>query len=219
MAYKNGQVALFFARRLNKSKDGLNHQSGWAVLFDAKTLNVTKNFGQTSGHSFDNFLSTNTAGEFVGIDLGDNYPRGIHLHKFATSSDRIQDRVVYSFKTYHGTKGTSPAGRPYPRYDEISTAQQTFYKWSNDNGTYTELGGVVEVSDGYLVIFAGEPDPRGKSINNARATGEKFCDARNLGFVKVRKDYENAQSLQEAIISQGISEKGTFYDFGGISSS
>ena len=215
MNYQDGQVALFIARRLNKSSDGLNHQSGWAVVFDANTLDVSQNFRQTSGHSFDNYLTTNSAGGFLGIDLGDNYPRGIHLHKFDKNSKRKKSKVVYTFKTYHGTRSTSPAGRSYPRYNEISTAQQTFYQWSNDNGTYTELGGVLEVNDGYMIIFAGEPDPSGKSINNARANGKRYCDTRNLGFVKVRKDYENAQNLKEAIISQGISEKGRFYTFGG----
>ena len=215
MTYQNGQVALFIARRLNKSSDGLNHQSGWAVIFDANTLEVKKNFGQTSGHSFDNYLTTNAAGDFLGIDLGDNYPRGIHLHKFNSNMNNTKSEVVYTFKTYHGTRSTSPAGRSYPRYNEISTSKQTFYQWSNDNGTYTELGGVVEVNDGYLVIFAGEPDQSGKSINNARANGNAYCDTRNLGFVKVRKDYENAQNLKEAILSKGISETGRFYDFGG----
>lgn len=214
MVQKDGKLALFMARTMNKSGDGLNHQGGIAVLFDANTLEVVHNFGQTSGHSFDNFLTINKNGEFLGMDLGDNYPRGIHLHKFATTSKWTSSKVVYTFKTEHGTSAQSPAGQTYPKYDEISSSNKTYYKWSNDNGTYTELGGIVEVSDGYLVIFAGEPDAQGKSINNARAGYDKM-DSRNLGFVKVRKDFEKTEVLKDAILSKGLSETGGFYTFGG----
>jgi hypothetical protein len=199
---------------MNKSSDGLNHQGGIAVSFDANTLELVRNFGQTSGHSFDNFLTINQNGEFIGMDLGDNYPRGIHLHKF-TANEALGRKLVYTFKTQHGTTPQSPAGQTYPKYAEISTPKQTFYKWSNDNGTYTELGAMVEVNDGYFVIFAGEPDVNGKSINNARAEGYQNMDSRNLGYVKVKKDFEKANSLKEAILSKGISEKGGFYTFGG----
>lgn len=215
LAYSKGKVAMFMARRMNKSSDGLNHQGGIGALFDASNMQILRNYGQTSGHSFDNFLMVNKNGEFIGMDLGDNYPRGINMHKFDENSTYIQHKLVYTFKTYHGTTPKSPAGQAYPKYDEISTPQQVFYKWSNDNGTYTELGGIVEVNDGYLVIFAGEPDATGKSINNARATAYETIDARNLGFVKVRKDFENAQTLKEAILSKGASEVGGFYTFGG----
>ena len=34
---------------------------------------------QTSGHSFGNSITLSSAGDFVGIDLGDNYPRGINM--------------------------------------------------------------------------------------------------------------------------------------------
>jgi uncharacterized protein YdbL (DUF1318 family) len=215
MRHYNGTIAVFLARRMNKYSDGLNHQGGIGVLFDANTLKVIKNFGQTSGHSFDNFLMLNSQNEFIGMDLGDNYPRGINLHKFTKESRYIQKKLVYTFKTYHGTTPQSPAGSTYPKYDEISTAKKTFYKWSNDNGTYTELGNIVEVADGYLVIFAGEADEQGKSINNARISETEQLDARNLAFVKVRKDFEKAQTLKDAILSKGLSESGGFFTFGG----
>ena len=76
------------------------------------------NHGQTSGHSFENQLTTSSEGEFIGLDLGDNFPRGIHLHKFNKSC--IESRVVYTFKTEHGKEPQSPAGVQYPQYHEIS---------------------------------------------------------------------------------------------------
>jgi hypothetical protein len=217
MVCKNNQLLLAMARTLNKSNDGLNHQSGSAFLFDAKTLEIKRNFGQTSGHSFDNFLTLSSEGNFLEIDLGDNYPRGIHLHKF--KDNNRNSRVVYTFKTLHATTADCYGIATYPKYPEISTPQKTFYKWSNDNATYTELGGLVEVKDGYLVIFAGEPDANGKSLDNRRA-GENR-DARNLGIIKVRKDFENATKkapnvvTPDLILTKGIAEKGGFFDFGG----
>ena len=65
-------------------------------------------------------------------------------------------RVVYTFKTLHGDTPCSPAGKSYPYWEEISTPSRPFYKWSNDNGTYTELGGVIETEEGYLVAFCSE---------------------------------------------------------------
>ena len=73
-------------------------------------------------------------------DLGDNYPRGIHLHRFpltnAQGRESIKHRVVYGFKTKHGTSARSPAGKTYDEYTEISGGGNTFYKWSNDNNVY-----------------------------------------------------------------------------------
>lgn len=69
----------------------------------------------------------------MNVDLGDNYPRGIVLHV------NRKEKMIYSFKTEHGDKPQNSAGVPFPLYDEISTAEKQFYKWSNDNNVYTEL--------------------------------------------------------------------------------
>lgn len=217
MQYLKGKLGFFIARTMHASSDGLNHQGGIAVLFNANTLEKERYFGQTSGHSFDNYLTTSSENKFIGIDLGDNYPRGINLHKFDES--RIHSRIVYTFKTEHGKRAKSPAGKVYPPYNEISTSNQKYYKWSNDNGTYTELGAVVECDDSYGVVFAGEPSPTGKSLDCSRA-GYNSPDPRNLGYLKVRKDFENVSQkanvvTNDLVLSKGITEKGGFYTFGG----
>lgn len=217
LQHVNGTLGLIIGRQMHRSSDGLNHQGAIAVVFDANTLSVTKNWGQTSGHSFESVLATNAQNEFVGIDLGDNYPRGVNLHKFTQSTKR--SRVVYTFKTQHGTTATSPAGATYPVYPEISNATTTYYKWSNDNRTYTELGGVTEGSNGYSVVFSGENTADGRALDNARV-GNYLNDARNIGLVQVRKDFENATG-SSAVISDdlvktmGAAETGGFYTFGG----
>ncbi len=217
LKFLDGKLGLFIARTMHKSSDGLNHQGGIAVVFDANTLKVFRNFGQTSGHSFDNYLTVNSNNEFVGIDLGDNYPRGINLHKFTPLE--INSKIIYTFKTEHGTSAQSPAGATYPAYSEISNSAKKYYKWSNDNGTYTSLGALIEVDNGYVVVYTGEPDATGKSINNSRV-GDQNTDPRNIGFLKIVKDFETKSGSgdvvsDDMVLSKGISENGGFYTFGG----
>jgi hypothetical protein len=193
---------------MNASPDGLNHQGAIAVTFNAKSLKVNKNFGQTSGHSFDNLLYPSKNSGFYGMDLGDNYPRGINIHKIDES---IQSRLVYTFKTAHGQQTASPARKAYPKYKEISNVDQDFYQWSNDNSTYTELGSMVEWDDSYDVYFVGEPDINGKAINNARATSN-LTDSRDIGMVKIKKDFIGQPN---DVLSKGVDENSGFYSFGG----
>ncbi len=208
------KLGLMLGRKMHKSSDGLNHQGGIAVVFDASTLGLIKNHGQTSGHSFGNVMMVNSAGKFIGIDLGDNYPRGVNLHRFDES--KRQSRVVYTFKTRHGKTANNPAGKSFPKYDEASKGGTTYYQWSNDNDTYTELGGVVAVSSGYLVIFAGEQKP----LDNSKV-GQNLNTPRNIGFVLVREDFENATKSDrnvvpdDLVLSDGAEEKGGFYTFQG----
>ncbi|CAN5950655.1 unnamed protein product [Sphagnum jensenii] len=100
-------------------------------------------------------LVVRSDGVFSGINLGDNYPRGINHWHFTTG--KLDTRLVYAFKTLHGVESKSPAGASYPIYSEISTDDKKFYKWSNDNMTYTELGapGLAESADGTFIFFAG----------------------------------------------------------------
>lgn len=210
LRYANGTLGLLLGRQMHNG-----HQGGIAVVFDASTLKILKHHGQTSSHSFGNLLTVNSQNEFVGIDLGDNYPRGINLHRFTKTAR--QSTIVYTFKTQHATTATRSGGPTFPRYDEISTASKSYYKWSNDNNTYTELGGISEHSSGYSIVFAGEPDAQKKAINNTRV-GSIVNDARNIGLVKVIRSFPNTggNTVRDAsILTPGPVEAGGFYTFGG----
>lgn len=218
LAWSNGKLCMMLMHTKHKSADGVNHQGGLAVIFSAADLKLLKNLGQTSGHSFDNVLLVNGAGEFIGMDLGDNFPRGIHLHRL--SEQRKNSRVIYTFKTEHGTTPASRSGATYPEYPEISTAGRMYYKWSNDNRTYTELGGVLETPQGYAVIFAGEPSPDGRVLDNSRS-GAKSPDMRNIGFLHVVKQFDRVPVKgrnmvpDELLLSKGTPETGGFYSYQG----
>jgi hypothetical protein len=101
-----------------------------------------------------------------------------------TKDDRIIN-TIYQFKTNHRSSPTSPAGRSYDKYEEISSSKETFYKWSNDNNVYTELSspGFEETSEGYNVFFVGENPPFDNSL-----TGSNIGSPRNIAFVKVSID-------------------------------
>lgn len=218
LQYLDGKLGLIVSRQMHKADDGLNHQGAIAVVFDSNTLKMLKNFGQTSGHSFENVLTTSITGEFIGIDLGDNYPRGINLHKF--DATQLNSQVVYTFKTQHGTTPASPAGVTYPAYPEISTGTTQYYQWSNDNRTYTELGGVIGAAFGYTIVFAGEATPDGKALDNSKV-GEYLNDPRNIGLIQVKHNFENFAGTEWNEVpdglanTQGMTETGGFYTFGG----
>ena len=65
---------------------------------------------------------------------------------------------------------------------------KTFYKWSNDNGTYTELGGVVEGRASYSVFFSTDRSPEG-----GVAPSSSFTSLRDL-ITSSTKPYDFASS-------------------------
>lgn len=208
LVFKNGFLALTLGRTMHKSGDGLNHQGAIIVVFDAKDFSIVKNHGQASGHSLGNVTVPASDNDFWAIDLGDNYPRGVSLYRF--NEVAMKRRLLYTIKVHHGESERTINGQTTPVYEEISRGNKTFYKWSNDNTPYSELGGVNETKDGVLVFFTGEPDAYGKSLRNEKALAV-LNDARNLGYIYLQKDF----TKPDAILSHGITEKGGFYTFGG----
>ncbi|GLS83656.1 hypothetical protein [Paraferrimonas haliotis] len=225
LKYANGKLALLYSRLHNQTADGLNHQGADGIVLDANSLTLVKSWGQFSGHSFSNVLSVADDQNFIAIDLGDNYPRGVNFHRF-NASDR-NSRVVYTFKTAHGTVAAHDGRGPFAPYYTDIAGQQT-YQWSNDNKTYTELGGIADVDDGYAVVFASEHDAQGRVLNNAQTSFDNPSDphnivnARNIGFVKVSPSFEQASGSgnvvsDDLVVSHGdyAAEEGEYYSFDG----
>ncbi|MFT4842791.1 MAG: hypothetical protein ACI8UD_001341 [Planctomycetota bacterium] len=215
LRHSKGTIGVMLPRRMHKSGDGLRHQGAIALTFSAKDLELTHHHGQTSGHSMANLLTVNKKGRFVALDLGDNYPRGVHLHEFDKS--KRTSRLVFTFKTQHATR----AKGGYPVYDEISGDGRTFYKWSNDNAVYTELGGLVENKRSYTIVFATDQSLDGRVLDNSRAF--RGCDdPRNLALVRVVKDFGRApggseigDALMASLPRKPVVETGGYFDFSG----
>lgn len=198
------EIGVLISRQMNKGSDGLNHQGCIALVISGVDMTLTKNLGQTSGHSWSNTLKVGGNGKFIGADLGDNYPRGINLQEFDKSTK--QSKVVYTFKTQHCS--SAPCYGISAEYTEISDATKKYYKQSNDNEVYTELAhsGAVEVDDNaLLVLFSGERPP----LDNSKV-GNSLNTPRNLGFVKVTRAMNN-----KTVLSGSEVENGGFYNFGG----
>lgn len=215
LRYSKGVLGLILPRTMHRSADGLRHQGAIAVTYAAKDLAQLRHMGQTSGHSMANYMTVSESGTFLALDLGDNYPRGVHLHEIMKS--QRSSRLVFTFKTAHSTTPRNGA----PVYPEISNDGKTFYKCSNDNGVYTELGGIIEGKKGYTIVFATDQSPEGLVLDNSRAF--RGCpDARNLALVHVVHNFQGAPGGSEVsdALMVGLPrnpkvETGGYYDFGG----
>lgn len=200
LLYADDRIGMVMGRTMQKSSDGLNHQGSIAAVFNAKDLATVKNFGQNSGHSFDSRI-IHDGHSFVTIDLGDNYPRGIIIHKISDTGKA--GRVIYTYKTAHGK-------RPSPYRRGLAAG-----KWSNDNRTYTELGAVLPGERGYMVLFSSE-----KSHENTRANGT-LNESRNIGMVLVNKDFEKHPQKSRIVTDKIVISKGEstpefgYYSFDG----
>lgn len=198
LVYSNDLLLFIISRGMYNG-----HQASTVRLFDSGSLETTKNWGQGSSHSFDNYVMPVSTGGFLAMELGDNYPRGVHVHYYDTSFHTSS--VVYTFKTRHATTPGSAGTTMSVPYKAISDSETTYYKWSNDNATYTELGGIVETDGGTAVFVCTERSPEGKTLDGTR-TVSPLSDPRNIALVKTDNQLH---PLGE------VSEKGGFYDFGG----
>lgn len=158
------------------------HQGSFAAVFNPSTLALVKNFGQSCSHSFANraFFEGDT---FITADLGDNYPRGIVVHRLGYERT---GRVVFTYKTQHSK--TDESGRK--GHNDIDLLAG---RWSNDNGTYTRLGDIIPTTNGYLVAFAGE-----QTTDNLKAVSD-HNESHNVGMVLVRRDFARIPQTESIV--------------------
>jgi hypothetical protein len=173
-------------RRINRREDGLQHYDGSAFVFSADDLSLVKKLGMTAGHSWGNHMIVNKEGDFLGVDLGDDFPRGVNLSTFDQTS--LLKKLIYNARTAReGVAGENP------------------------NRTFTEIGGVVEGDAGYTVVFATEVDANGKTLRPA-GSAANLIYPRNVALVQVGKDYLTNDNF---VLSPGAVEEGTFKDYSG----
>ena len=72
-----------------------------------------------------------------GVELGDNFPRGILF--WSADLETQNEKLIYAIKTEHNDKETENGVMFHEVYTEISTDEKTFYRYSNDNNVYTEI--------------------------------------------------------------------------------
>lgn len=83
------------SRTMVQSGDGNNHQSCIAVILDASTLDIISIQNEISRHSWNNYIDTYEADrkDFLAVDLGDHFPRGIHVHRINNETHTSKVRV------------------------------------------------------------------------------------------------------------------------------
>lgn len=93
------KVGLHMARTMTAAYDGLNHQGGVFTTFDANTLERDHdNLWDTASHSMGNSLQVTSDAKFTGMEIGDNYPRGISVFHIKEDYNRRKN-TIYQFKT------------------------------------------------------------------------------------------------------------------------
>ena len=76
----NPRLSIHMARTMTQAYDGLNHQGGFFSMFNSDTLELYHDTcWETASHSMGNALKATGGYSFVGLEIGDNYPRGISM--------------------------------------------------------------------------------------------------------------------------------------------
>jgi hypothetical protein len=180
-----GRLCVIYGRGMDNG-----HQGSIVVTYATSNLALVRNHGQNSSHSFDSRVVPDGT-DFINLSLGDNYPRGLVLHKVRPTS--MPGKVIYTYKTAHYPDGLA----------------------SNDNKTYTELGDLVASPEGYGAIFSSEA-----GTDNAQATGA-MNEARNVGYLLVSRSFETIAQTEYIVPPSMILSPGAdsplfgFHDFGG----
>eukprot|EP01062_Namystynia_karyoxenos_P076908 TRINITY_DN762_c1_g1_i1.p1 TRINITY_DN762_c1_g1~~TRINITY_DN762_c1_g1_i1.p1 ORF type:complete len:1434 (+),score=327.74 TRINITY_DN762_c1_g1_i1:70-4371(+) len=211
------EVTMYLGRRATKSGDGLNHQSCTMAIFNDEDLSDVKNYGLMTSHCWAESLAIQKNGDWMAIDIGDNFPRGVSV--LGISDKRLKRARVYTYKTRHaGSAGSCAKCKEV--YTEISDSTcpgsgKCFYRWSNDNAVYTEIAhsGLLEVPDGVMAFFAGERDSMDGLDNSKVGSWEDRKATRQLGFVKIEPCTSDA--CTGTVLSPGPTRKSAYYSYFG----
>ncbi|NIY90275.1 hypothetical protein HCZ64_24120, partial [Vibrio campbellii] len=199
LVWSGDLIGMNILRKYAMAADGINHQGGWGIVYDANTLDHVKSWGQISGHQFAGTLMADSQGKFVASVLGDALPRGVNLVQF--NDTELNTQKLLRIKTHHKTSANHYNGAIIDEYTEISTPSKTYYKWSNDNSTYTETAGVVEMDDRYISFMSSEGG------TNADV-GAPHNASRNIAVVATGKN-----AGENKYFSMGEYQEFTFYDY------
>ena len=73
------------------------HQGGILVVLDGKDMSTAQNWGHVASHELGNSLHVAEDGTFLGVDVGDYWPRGLQLFDFSKTRGE-QSKTVYRYK-------------------------------------------------------------------------------------------------------------------------
>ena len=178
MAISNGIIGINFAREMYNG-----HQMSFAIFADADNLEILNKSSDFSGyglnynhwisHSFAQRIIGTTDNEFLMADQGDGYPRALVISK----TSGIQNPLTAGYKEFE--------------IFHFREANDSEYGY---NHTFANLGNIIELSDGYLVVGASE-----KTLSINYAPSASVNEARNIFIQKLDKNFngKTTESIQK----------------------
>lgn len=125
MEIAGNRIAVYFARLMFRSPDGLNHQASYGFIIDKNTFEWPAYAMPYASHSFNQFILPD-GDDFVFVDHGDCYPRAFAFEKVGKTVSAHNRRIdSFTFKSSQNV---------------------------HDNYTFAQMGGLVNTSDGYLFL-------------------------------------------------------------------
>lgn len=181
MAINGDLLAIIFAGQRYD-----DHQSNFVVYVKIPSLKRIPFIKiPFTGHSFDQRVITTSNNDFLFVDQGDANPRGFHIQK--VSKNNLED---IKYVPFHFSVGTD--------------------RESGYNITFASLGGIGEVSTGYVLSGASE-----KKLSLAPLKVNNYgehSEPRNV-FVQIfKKDFENYPDSKKQIIDAPVRKATGKYD-------
>ncbi len=179
LAINDGVLVVFYSKKMYNG-----HQMSDLMMIDTNTLDYltrpttmeakNKFAGIRGGnarkwvsHSFDQRVIITSDGQYLFVDQGDAFSsRGFAVTKTYQGTYRLSLKEFYPFHFRES------ANEPY-----------------GYNDTFANLGNIIEVDDGYILVASSE---KTLSINYANSRGAN--ESRNLFIQKYKKDFENQTS-------------------------
>ncbi len=173
MAVSNGIIGVNFAREMYNG-----HQMSFALFFDATSLdclNKSSDFTDYGinryhwvSHSFAQRIIGTSDNEFLMADQGDANPRSLVVFK----TNGISNPLTAKYNLYN--------------IFHFREANDSEYGYNN---TYANLGNIIELNDGYLVVGASE-----KTLSLNYANSSSVNEPRNIFIQKLDKNFEGKSS-------------------------
>ncbi|HHU73282.1 MAG TPA: hypothetical protein GXZ28_01460 [Clostridiales bacterium] len=173
----NGNVLVCsYARRMYNG-----HQSNHVIFVNTTTMTKLNYAGCYTSHSFDQRVIVTSDRNYLFADHGDAFDRGFKLSKVINGSTNIRNTREYV--SFHFREGSN---RDY-----------------GYNETYAQLGGIAELSTGYVLAAASE---KTLSLEPA-STSRSYCghsEARNLFIQIIHKNFPNLNRDNTQILKTDV---------------
>lgn len=193
IAIHNDNLIIVFAKEMYNghqmsymsivNKDTLEHISKPTELDSSNPYYGITQGGYWISHSFDQRVITTSDGGLLLADQGDAYDRGFVISKVYQTSNNN-----YSIRSY------------LPFHFRESSADDPY----GYNATFANMGSIVEVEDGYILVASSE-----KTLSINYSNNRYMNEGRNLFIQKYTKDFTNKdiQTLSMLDTEERSSEK------------